>query len=67
MMPPFVPETPAVRAAVLEAAEALTLPNGGILPGEDWRGNPFDALEDRLPTPADPCPAKKGGDQVLCR
>jgi len=43
MMPPFVPETPAVREAVLDAADVLTLPNGGILPGEDWRGNPFDA------------------------
>lgn len=43
MMPPFVPETAPVRKAVLDAAEALTLPNGGVLPGEDWRGNPFDA------------------------
>ena len=43
MMPPFVDETPPVRSAVVDAADALTLPNGGILPGEDWRGNPFDA------------------------
>ena len=43
MMPPFVPETASAREAVLEAADALTLPNGGVLPGEDWRGNPFDA------------------------
>lgn len=43
MMPPFVEEVPAVRKAVVHAEQVLTLPNGGILPGEDWRGSPFDA------------------------
>lgn len=43
MAPPFAPETPQVRSAIEHAADVLTLPNGGILPGEDWRGDPFDA------------------------
>jgi len=37
--PPFAPASPAVGRAVARAARALTLPNGGILPGTTWRGN----------------------------
>ncbi|ACY99749.1 MULTISPECIES: glycoside hydrolase family 15 [Thermomonospora] len=36
--PPFAPADPGVEAAVLEAARRLRLPNGGVLPGERWRG-----------------------------
>jgi glucoamylase len=37
--PPFAPARPTVGRAVARAARALTLPNGGILPGTTWRGN----------------------------
>lgn len=39
LAPPFAPADPGVNAAVLEAAHRLALPNGGVLPGERWRGN----------------------------
>jgi glucoamylase len=35
--PPFRPASAIVRGAVARAARALTLPNGGILPGTTWR------------------------------
>ena len=37
--PPFEPASPAVSGAVARAARALTLPDGGILPGTTWRGD----------------------------
>jgi glucoamylase len=37
--PPFEQASPAVSSAVARAARALTLPDGGILPGTTWRGN----------------------------
>ncbi len=37
--PPFGRASPAVSAAVARAAGALTLPDGGILPGTTWRGD----------------------------
>ncbi|SEG34836.1 hypothetical protein SAMN04489712_104518 [Thermomonospora echinospora] len=40
LAPPFAPADPGVESAVLEAAERLRLPNGGVLPGERWSGNP---------------------------
>lgn len=43
LAPPFLPASPEGRAAIAHAADVLALPNGGILPGEDWRGDPFDA------------------------
>ena len=39
LVPPFTEEDPRVREAVVHAGEVLRLPNGGILPGQDWRGN----------------------------
>lgn len=41
LAPPFAPPDPRVEAAVSDAAVRLTLPNGGILPGEAW---PHDRL-----------------------
>ncbi|TNY38723.1 glycoside hydrolase family 15 [Thermomonospora catenispora] len=38
--PPFAPPDPRVTTAVLTAADRLRLPNGGVLPGERWSGNP---------------------------
>jgi len=37
--PPFAPPSAAVSGAVTRAARALTLPDGGILPGTTWRGD----------------------------
>jgi len=37
--PPFAPPDPVVSAAIAGAARALTLPNGGILPGTTWHGS----------------------------
>ncbi|REE98238.1 glycoside hydrolase family 15 [Thermomonospora umbrina] len=39
LAPPFAPADPGVEAAVLRAADRLRLPNGGVLPGEEWSGN----------------------------
>ncbi|WP_143657819.1 glycoside hydrolase family 15 [Embleya scabrispora] len=41
--PPFAPADAGVASAVRGAAERLTLPNGGILPGEHWAGDPTAA------------------------
>ncbi|MYW05425.1 hypothetical protein, partial [Streptomyces sp. SID3343] len=41
--PPFAAPDPAVTAAVRRTADRLTLPNGGILPGFDWAGDPTTA------------------------
>ncbi len=38
--PPFAPLDPSVSAAVSDAARKLALPNGGVLPGEYWSGDP---------------------------
>jgi GH15 family glucan-1,4-alpha-glucosidase len=40
LAPPFAPPDPRVEAAVAETAERLRLPNGGVLPGEDWPHDP---------------------------
>jgi hypothetical protein len=37
--PPFAAPNPVVSAAIARAARALTLPNGGILPGTTWHGS----------------------------
>jgi hypothetical protein len=37
--PPFGPSSPALERRVQAAQRALTLPNGGLLPGTDWPGN----------------------------
>ncbi|WP_019632420.1 glycoside hydrolase family 15 protein [Actinomadura atramentaria] len=37
--PPFAPADPGVSSAVAEAARRQALPNGGVLPGENWQGN----------------------------
>lgn len=37
--PPFGPSSPALERAEQAAQRALTLPNGGLLPGTDWPGN----------------------------
>jgi glucoamylase len=37
--PPFAAPDPVVSAAIGRAARALTLPNGGILPGATWHGS----------------------------
>ena len=37
--PPFAAPDPVVSAAITRAARALTLPNGGILPGTTWHGS----------------------------
>lgn len=38
--PPFAAPDPGVAAAAARTAHELTLPNGGILPGTAWRGDP---------------------------
>jgi glucoamylase len=37
--PPFEEPDPAVSRAVASSQDALTLPNGGLLPGSDWSGS----------------------------
>ncbi|HSA52288.1 MAG TPA: hypothetical protein VLH10_19545, partial [Yinghuangia sp.] len=37
--PPFAPPDPDVDTAVRRSAQALTLPNGGLLPGTAWAGD----------------------------
>ncbi len=37
--PPFEEPDPAVSRAVASSQHALTLPNGGLLPGSDWPGS----------------------------
>ena len=37
--PPFGPASPALERDEQAAQRALTLPNGGLLPGTDWPGN----------------------------
>lgn len=41
--PPFFASNPAVRQAVTSAVRILTLPNGGIIPGSAWHGDPGGA------------------------
>ncbi|MGW1993260.1 hypothetical protein [Embleya sp. NPDC001921] len=41
--PPFARADAGVTSAVRRSAELLTLPNGGILPGERWGGDPTAA------------------------
>ncbi|MFI1383709.1 hypothetical protein [Embleya sp. NPDC020886] len=41
--PPFARADAGVASAVRRSAELLTLPNGGILPGEHWAGDPTAA------------------------
>ncbi|MFB4313476.1 glycoside hydrolase family 15 protein [Actinomadura sp. 21ATH] len=41
--PPFAPAEPGVTAAIADAVERQTLPNGGVLPGERWSGDPDTA------------------------
>ncbi|WP_424641081.1 hypothetical protein [Embleya sp. AB8] len=41
--PPFAAPNAKVAGAVRKSAELLTLPNGGILPGEHWAGDPTAA------------------------
>ncbi|MDL4814804.1 glycoside hydrolase family 15 protein [Actinomadura opuntiae] len=38
--PPFAPADPAVTTAVADAERRQALPNGGVLPGEKWSGDP---------------------------
>jgi GH15 family glucan-1,4-alpha-glucosidase len=38
--PPFAPSDPAVAGAIANAESRQALPNGGVLPGERWSGNP---------------------------
>ena len=40
LAPPFAPPDPRVEAAIAEAAERLRVPNGGLLPGENWPHDP---------------------------
>lgn len=40
LAPPFAPPDATVEAALEEAAEKLRAPNGGLLPGEEWRQKP---------------------------
>ncbi|WP_233525872.1 glycoside hydrolase family 15 protein [Actinomadura spongiicola] len=40
LAPPFAPADPAVTAAIADARRRQTLPNGGVLPGERWSGDP---------------------------
>jgi glucoamylase len=40
LAPPFAPPDPHLKAAIAEAAERLRVPNGGILPGENWPHDP---------------------------
>ena len=37
--PPFSPARPQVGAAIRRGQELLTLPNGGMTPGQDWRAD----------------------------
>jgi GH15 family glucan-1,4-alpha-glucosidase len=37
--PPFSPVRPQVSAAIRRSQELLTLPNGGVTPGQDWRAD----------------------------
>ncbi len=37
--PPFSPARPQVSAAIRRSQELLTLPNGGVTPGQDWRAD----------------------------
>lgn len=39
LAPPFAPAEPEVLDAVRATAAKLVLPNGGVLPGEDWPGD----------------------------
>lgn len=43
LAPPFAPADPDVLAAVRATAEKLVQPTGGMLPGEDWPGDPGQA------------------------
>jgi GH15 family glucan-1,4-alpha-glucosidase len=43
LAPPFGSADPRVDAAVRHAAARLTVPNGGIRPGERWDGDPREA------------------------
>lgn len=43
LAPPFMPYDPRADAQVQQAAEALTIANGGIVPGEAWPGNPHES------------------------
>ncbi|NYD49291.1 GH15 family glucan-1,4-alpha-glucosidase [Actinomadura luteofluorescens] len=40
LAPPFGPADPGVTAAIADAARKQALPNGGVLPGERWSGDP---------------------------
>jgi GH15 family glucan-1,4-alpha-glucosidase len=40
LAPPFAPPDPRVEAAVVETAERLRVPNGGVMPGENWPHDP---------------------------
>jgi glucoamylase len=40
LAPPFAPPEARVGAAIAEAARRLRVPNGGVLPGEDWPHDP---------------------------
>jgi glucoamylase len=40
LAPPFSPPDPRVEAAIAEAAQRLRVPNGGVVPGEDWPHDP---------------------------
>jgi glucoamylase len=40
LAPPFAPPDPRVEAAIADAAVRLHVPNGGVLPGEDWPHDP---------------------------
>jgi GH15 family glucan-1,4-alpha-glucosidase len=40
LAPPFAPADGAVTAAIADAFHRQSLPNGGVLPGEKWSGNP---------------------------
>jgi GH15 family glucan-1,4-alpha-glucosidase len=37
--PPFSPARPQVSAAIRRSQRLLTLPNGGVTPGQDWRAD----------------------------
>lgn len=37
--PPFTADSPAAAHAVKQTMDAITLTNGGVLPGSDWAGN----------------------------
>ncbi|MEV4006258.1 glycoside hydrolase family 15 protein [Actinomadura sp. NPDC049753] len=40
LAPPFAPADPGVTTAIADAARKQALPNGGVLPGERWSGDP---------------------------